>query len=408
MAASGHNQQIQIALLSVAGATGEGLLDGTVQTWVSTGGKTLLEGQMTSLVRVGINHFLIEVDNVPGVLLTLADKFRESGCAVDFVRTGNDVRRLLPADANLLVHAEAHYFAEHILSEVVGYQKPVIATLDGRDENAAFERMDLNTRWAGLAVVDSSTVSALSELPQGWSIVSSLLRQAIQDKVALVSLDQQRVQDGRIRLVDSAEAAEQLSQQILSERIGGNEGFIEAAIIGPVAARLAPTLWRSAYGYQIVGSVLMCFAATALILAAIGWNVAAIIAALLAMSFHLVRNVMGGPEHRGIGKWLEPAMWLLLVAAIFVAARNDMRYANDGMFAAFVMIGLTLLAQKLTLPTWASRLLKSPLLVCTAALAITPVAGFTHAIQWIGAGQIAAMIAAKWIWRREGKKPKQA
>lgn len=408
MSASGHNQQIQAALLSVAGAIGEGRLDGTVQTLMSTGGKTLLEGQMTGLVRVGINHFLIEVDNVPGVLLTLADKFRESGCAVDFVRTGDDLRRVLPADASLLVHAEAHYFAEDILSEVVAHQKPVIATLDGRDENAAFERMDLNTRWAGLAVVDSTTVSALSELPQGWSIMSSLLRQAIQDKVLLVPLGQQRVQDGRIRLVDSAEAAELLSQQILSERIGGNEGFIEAAIIGPVAARLAPTLWRSAYGYQVVGSILMCFAAAAAILAATGWNVAAIIAALLAMGFNLVRHVMGGPEHRGIGQWLEPVMWFLLAAAIFVAARHDMRYANDGMFAGFVIIGLTLLAQKLTLPTWASRLLKSPLLIGTAALAITPVAGFTQAIQWIGAGQLATMIAAKWTRRREGKKPKQA
>jgi hypothetical protein len=208
--------------------------------------------------------------------------------------------------------------------------------------------------------------------------------------------------------VDGTDAAEELSRQILSERVRDVNGYLEAVIVGPLAARLAPTLWRSSYGARIVGGVLLCLAAISTISVAFGWNVAGIAAAVIAICFNVVRKVMGGSERRDFEQWLEPAMWLLLAAAILIAARNDMGYANDGLFAGFIMIGLTFLAQKLTLSVRAAGLLKSPLLVGVVVLIITPFSGFTQAIQWIAAGQVAAMIAAKMTWRPGQKKPKQA
>ena len=47
---------------------------------------------MRALQAAGVSSFLIEVDNVPGELLNLADNIRQSGAKVEFVRSVSDLR----------------------------------------------------------------------------------------------------------------------------------------------------------------------------------------------------------------------------------------------------------------------------------------------------------------------------
>lgn len=395
-----------IALLSAANATDD-LSAGLAMALA--GGEPLLAHQISALRNQGITRFLIEVDSVSGALLTLADKFKRSGCSVDFVRSASDLQPFLRLNESLLVQSEALYLSSDLLDNLLAESAPFIATLDGRDENAAFERMDLNTRWAGLAIIGASTVSSLGALPEGWSITSSLLRQAMQDRVRLVPLPQQHVQTGRLRLISTANDADQLSQQILLGRGRRHNGFVETKIFGPLAARLAPYVWRSPSGPNLVDISTVAFGSASLGLAVIGWNISAISTAILAIFLNILRSTTRDTARNvGLSKFVEPIIWGVLGIGAITAAHGDYSYSSDGIFAAITMTGLALLAQQLNLPQWGRYALKSPALLALALLAATPIAGFALAAQWISITQLAALILAKWAHKLPAKKAGQA
>ena len=395
-----------IALLSAANATDD-VSAGFAMALA--GGEPLLAHQISALRNQGITRFLIEVDSVSGALLTLADKFKSSGCSIDFVRSASDLQPFLRLNESLLVQSEALYLSTDLLDNLLAESGSFIATLDGRDENAAFERMDLNTRWAGLAIIGASTVSSLGALPEGWSITSSLLRQAMQDRVRLVALPQQHVQSGKLRLISTAADADQLSQQILLGRGRRHNGFIETKIFGPLAARLAPYVWRSPSGPNLVDISTGAFGCASLGLAVIGWNISAISTAILTIFLNILRSsTRDTTQNAGLPKFIEPIIWTLLGIGAIIAARGDYSYSSDGIFAAITITGLALLAQQLNLPDWGRYALKSPALLVVATLAITPIAGFAQAAQWITVAQLAALILAKWTQKLRSKKAGQA
>jgi hypothetical protein len=409
MALTEQSQTPIIALLSAANATGDGQNAAAGVAMTLAGGEPLLAHQITELRRHGIVRFLIEVDSVSGALLALADKFRNRGCSIDFVRSASDLQPFLRLNESVLVQSEALYLSSGLLEALLAETKPFIATLDGRDENASFERMDLNTRWAGLAVIGASTVSLLGALPEGWSITSSLLRQAIQDRVRFVPLPQQQVQTGELRLISTAADAASLSQQILIGRGRRHSGFVETNMFGPMAVRFAPYIWQSPSGSNLIDASALVFAGASLGLAAIGWNISAISTAIFTIFLNIVRTTTRDPEQNsGIARYIEPIIWLFLGIGAVVAARGDFSYSSDGTFAALIMIGLALLAQQLSLPNWAQYILKSPALLAVTALIVTPFAGFAQAAQWIAVTQLCALILAKWAHKLPVKKAEQA
>ncbi|MGB5077136.1 MAG: hypothetical protein WBO17_06625, partial [Sphingorhabdus sp.] len=262
---------------------------------------------------------------------------------------------------------------------------------------AAFERMDLNTRWAGLALVGAPTVAAVSKIPSDWSITSSLLRQSIQDRVKLVPLPQRLVQDGELRVITTVHEAGLLSKHILLTRAQRQSGFIENKIFAPISISLAPFIWRISYGSNLVDGVMLGLSLGGLALAIFGWTIAAVCLGIVAIFLNSLRNVARDPEQNsGWVKWVEPFFWLLLAAVPIAAARSDLAYTNDGPFAALVMTALALLAHQLTLPNWARNTLRSPALLAATILLTAPIFGLLQVVQWIVIVQLGAFLLAKW------------
>ncbi len=386
-----------VALLSAALATGDANVAAPEITNSTLGGQSLLEHQIGQLGRLGVSRFLVEVDHVTGALLHLADSNSKNGRSVEFVRSGSDIQRLLHPSDRLWVQSEAVYVAPDLLKQMLSHAGAFIVTLDGRDENEAFERIDLNTRWAGVALLEAQTAVSLQNLPEGWSMTSSILRQALQDKVGFYTLNQQYIQEGKLRLVRSVQDFSTLNREILVGRIDQSGGFLETRILAPIAARIAPSVWGISAGPALVSGASIISAASSLALGATGFIPAAIVAAMVA----IVLNILGATvadrnDSTPLSRLAPMAVWALLGLSTLATARLDMSYSSDGIFAALIVVGLAVLAQKLVLPAWARQVLKSPALLTILMLTASPVVGFTHALQWIGIAQLAAMIASLW------------
>lgn len=364
---------------------------------ISAAGEPILAHQIAALRKAGIHKFLIEVDSVSGSLIAMADRLTKSGCEISFVRSIHDVLDKIGDSDLVIVQAESVYIAQDLLVELFRLPGAFIATVDGRDENKAFERMDLNTRWAGLAITSVTTVANIGELPDGWSMTSSLLRQAMQDEVAQRALKQSELQDGRLRRIISVTDAETLATELMAERAGREPGLVETHVFTPFAAKIASSLWhtnsRSAYSDTV--TVLLGVASVGL--AGAGWITVAVGAAIAGIFANSVRLALGSEQSENeLSRMITPAIWVLLGVALIWATSGDAYQTTDGAFAGGTVFGLAVLARHLRLPEWARKSLQSPALIAVLLLLMAPIAGVYAAAKLIGALQLCMLIIAKW------------
>lgn len=358
---------------------------------------TLLEYQVTTLARAGIRRFLVEVENVDGALLALADRCRERAQTMEFVRTGSDIQRFVQTGDRIWVQSGALYVQNALLDGLLKLPENFITTLDGRDENGAFERIDLNTRWAGVSIVGSDTVAALRDLPHDWSIISSLLRHSVQTNITQKPLPQKHVNEGSLTIIRGAQDFAALNRQIVLRRIDNLKGLLERRVFGPISARLAPTIWQSPILVRAIDYAPPLFAGVAAALGLSGFAGAAIASGLAALVFRNLQSVVS--QEREDSDWSQSLFiltWVLLIVGVFGSAYLDTSYTNDGIFAALAVTALSFISMRMALPTWAEALLQSPGLTAVMALVGTVSVGFTFALQWIMVAQLGVLIFVAW------------
>lgn len=389
------DQQSAAALLSVAGTTES---DGAHNSFVfvEIAGRSILEWQIHALQRAGIRRFLIEVDNIPGSLLALADKLEREGLEIDFVRKINEVKNSLPPKAALVVLAEAHYFSDVVVSEMLALQAPFIATVDSRDDNAAFERIDLNTRWAGMALLNSVTVQSIGELPDGWSIASSLLRHAVQAGTPFLPVAQSMLQQGDVvRATDQADFAP-VVDNILKPRGDEAAGYIERRIFGAVGKNLAPLVWRNHFASASIRYSPIVAAAASLGVAGMNWAAVATAIGLFSIMLDRVADIaLGKPDASGIEQWPKRVLWLLLAGAVFVVTWRSAADPFDSLWFSSVAMLLAFYSVNASLPNWSAPLLKSPALVALALCIGASVSTIEIGAKFIVVCQLALLIAGQ-------------
>ena len=216
-----------IALLSVTGEGNGGneLLPGTARQDLAGG--SLIEHQITTLARAGISKFLIEVENYGGSLTALADRCRIKGLVVVFVRTGADIQSFVEASDRIWVQSSQLYVQFGLIETLTKATENFVATVDSRDENTAFERIDLNTRWAGVSVVGQDTIATLRDLPDDWSIISSLLRQSVLAQIPMRPVSQQHITNGTLTVLTAPQDFSELNRQRLRRRVASRSGFVD-------------------------------------------------------------------------------------------------------------------------------------------------------------------------------------
>ena len=79
--------------------------------------------------------------------------------------------------------------------------EPAIATVGDDEAHESFERIDAETRWAGVAVIDSQLLSSTARMLGDWDLQSTLLRRAIQDGARRIAFTPD---DGEPILAESA------------------------------------------------------------------------------------------------------------------------------------------------------------------------------------------------------------
>ena len=274
---------------------------GGLRALVPVAGRPLVEHQLRRAAAAGADRLFLLVDEVPLELAKVVTTLKREGLTVQPLRGLDMVADGFPADRACLLVADACLADEKVVSCLAAKRVPVLATLPDEAANERHERMDANTRWAGLALLDGARVAAAAAMLGSWDPVSTLLRRAVQEGAARLDV----ADAPPVLLLDPSEVAEANERIIAAARPQPTE-WVERWIILPVLGLVVPRLVQRGT------------AAEALALPATG-------ATLLA----------GGLALAG-WRWL-PLLLLLVAAPVLAAGRQLARVADRPLTAARIV-----------------------------------------------------------------------
>jgi hypothetical protein len=302
----------------------------------------MIHHMIKALQRIGITQFCVGVDSVPGALLTYRDAIAKEGLDLRFVREPSAMAALLDGDMRALVLRADTILDAELLDRALRLDAPLVATVEERAENQKFERIDLNNRWAGMAILERSTLEALTQLPEGWDMASALLRQGLQDGVKLWPLKQSEIQDGHVRRLENAGDLAAAQSLLMATQAGALE-TLESKLFSRSLTRFAPVIWSVSWGRGLAEFSFPGLALMAALLAIAALPVSASVAAAVAVVASVIRNIVRSAEYRtaqldGVGL----AGWGALTTALIAVLNLTEPSVFEAGFLGLTLAGLSL------------------------------------------------------------------
>lgn len=279
-------------------------------------GGSVLAHQARQLQELGVRRFIIAAGEAPGALSQLLDDLRRRGNEAIVVRSPAELATRVAGDDRLLVMADGLWCDTQLLADFFRLPAPQVAVVDDGANSGAFERIDLNHRWAGLALVTGRSAAALGALPPDWSTESALMRQALRDGAPRVVIPGRQVSDGQVRIVGTAGGAALIEGEAL-DRSSGEAGPVERWLFAPLGSRLLRGSWHQPQARTAFMLAPPALAALALVVAVLGSAVAASLIAVLALGARSLWAMWARLPTAEVSRLpVEEVTWILLMLAL--------------------------------------------------------------------------------------------
>ena len=232
-------------------------------------GRMLVERQARLAAWAGAATILLFVERVPPELLAAVERLRSEGLPVSLVRSPIEAAQAVPADARLLFMADGFVADEvhvnRLLAEGAGLL--TVSAVGGDDR---FERIDAQSRWAGLGLISGQTLKQTAAMIQDWDLQSTVLRKAIQSGTRQFSV-RAELADAYLTIVSRRADLAEIERHIVESAVARRDSWVSRYLLFPAeqaATRLLmPTIVSSEW-LRILAVVLSGMAA---ILFAQGW-----------------------------------------------------------------------------------------------------------------------------------------
>lgn len=169
-----------MALGALIGAYQEDDLGG-LRALLPLAGRTLIEYQVRCVAAAATAPIVVVVERLPQALQDAFERLRLDGIGVVPVSDVHEAVSRFEAGATILMLGDGIAPTAGLVTTIAEEAEPAIATVPDDDAHAAFERIDSETRWAGVALVDAKTLGSTAAILGDWDLQSTLLRRTLQD-----------------------------------------------------------------------------------------------------------------------------------------------------------------------------------------------------------------------------------
>lgn len=222
--------------------------EGGLRAVLPLAGQTLIEYQARCAAAVGAAPLVVIVERVPPALHEAFERLRSDGIPVIAVSDPLEAASRFEPCGMILLLGDGIVPTPELMGQIAVEGEPVVATLADDQEHERFERVDGQSRWSGVALIDGHLLASTAAMVGDWDLQSTLLRRALQDGATRIRLN---ADTGEPLLIDGPEQLSGFEQAMVSASRGARRDFTSRLLLAPVedfaTARLIETSVRPAW-----------------------------------------------------------------------------------------------------------------------------------------------------------------
>src|SRR5947199_3852757 len=154
---------------------------GALRALLPLAGRTLVEYQARCAAAAGAAPIVVIVEHVPQALQDAFERLRLDGVGIFPVSDINESVSRFEAGSMILLIGDGVAPPVDLISALAEEPESSVATVPDDEQHEAFERIDADSRWAGVAVVDAHLLGSTAAMLGDWDVQSTLLRRAVQE-----------------------------------------------------------------------------------------------------------------------------------------------------------------------------------------------------------------------------------
>jgi hypothetical protein len=203
---------------------------GGLRALLPLSGQTLIEYQARCASAAGAGPIVVVVERVPQALQDAFERLRLDGVAVFPVSDVEDAVSRFEAGTTIMMIGDGIAPTADLVSTLAEEPEPVVVTVPDDEAHETFERIDAQTRWAGIAVVDAHLLGSTAAMLGDWDLQSTLLRRAIQEGAVRVPVGESVPEP---ILVERQEDLGNFERSLLTGSRGARTDWVSSFLLPP-------------------------------------------------------------------------------------------------------------------------------------------------------------------------------
>lgn len=208
-------------------------------------GRTLLERQARLAAEAGARPIVIVVDRLPPALLSAVERLKAEGLDVLVARNAGEAAKAVQANDRILLVGDGLLSDEVQVQRMVGMEGAALLTVPDLRYDDRYERIDAESRWGGLAIIDGQTLKHTAAMLQDWDLQSTLLRRAVQGGARHIGIAGDPA-TAQLIVAERSNHLADLESSILESASAYQKDWVSRYLLGPVEQRATRELMPSA------------------------------------------------------------------------------------------------------------------------------------------------------------------
>lgn len=154
---------------------------GGLRALLPLAGRTLIEYQVRCVAAAGAVPIVIVVERVPQALQDAFERLRLDGVGIVAVSDVGEAVSRFEAGSLIVLVGDGIVPPADLVMRMAQEPGPAVSTMPDDEAHAMFERIDADSRWAGVAVVDAHLLGSTAAMLGDWDLQSTLLRRTLQE-----------------------------------------------------------------------------------------------------------------------------------------------------------------------------------------------------------------------------------
>jgi len=300
---------------------------GGLRALLPLSGRTVLEYQVRCAAAAGAAPIVVVVERVPQALQDNFERLRLDGIGVFPVSDVQEALSRFEAGSLILMIGDGIVPPSELVGAMAAEPGAAVAIVPDDEAHEVFERIDGESRWAGVALVDARLLGSTAAMLGDWDLQSTLLRRALQEGAARLRADDI---GGEPLLADAAADLEQFQRRLFVASRGIRPDWVSRYLLPPIEELATEQLLQTR-----VRPMWLIWAALALILGGAfcftrGWLGAGLVLEVASMPLDLIATRLAALRLRPlpVRMWSKIALWPASGLALIAIGLWEMRHVS--------------------------------------------------------------------------------